>query len=443
MNKPDENLEVKRRLFKITGRGILKSKNITIKNKFELNFLLGEDAILLINVSPRQKIKLNKIDSNEFSLEGKLENGFSIKINKVLLVSLGTISKGKFDPAKFRVISNVSLDSKTSSKNNDETILFKITNLEFTGTEKTFTPGGGWILDHFNLKIGKYFMKVKQIEQYKEIIKELRKQKGIGQTAEIIVQAKHKESDKVKKAVDDLCWLMSFAKGNTIAPFGEVYLKGNNIVKETYSNLHLEPFKGGDSVVPEIPFEELPNFLEKCYPQYKKHESKLGLNVIFSYHELMKRNPLLEGRCALGFILLESLSYFLQEEYTKKGKPLQSSLMNSKIKKLKKILPNDRAITNEIIDKLIEEFIYKSPTLEDSVAQLMKDFNMSYNLSEKKIFELRKYFIHKAGFPKEEKNYIQTYHLILNFINRLILHILGYSAEYIDVSDGYKTKKLT
>jgi len=88
------------------------------------------------------------------------------------------------------------------------------------------------------------------------------------------------------------------------------------------------------------------------------------------------------------------------------------------------------------------KLIYTFPTLRDAIEKLMKEFKMDYvNKEEKNIYSLRTSFIHKGKFP-EKVNPVQTYNQLVHFVDRLILHILGYTKEYLDISDGYKHKKL-
>ena len=71
----------------------------------------------------------------------------------------------------------------------------------------------------------------------------------------------------------------------------------------------------------------------------------------------------------------------------------------------------------------------------------IKEIGMKYKRGEDKLFGLRKEFIHKGRFPQGE-NPMHIFRTLLHFTDRLILHILGYKGEYLDISDSYKHKKL-
>ncbi len=434
-----------KKLFEVKGIGILTAKEVEVKSSFKLEFYIGEQALLFFDLDmfskDRQEIR-NK-NPKELSFKGELEDGTRMYIEKLYLISFGDIIKGVQQPIKLKVFSDISFNRKDFSSNHDEKILFRIANLEFTGCERTYSPHGGWRLDHFSINIEGYPIEVRQLKGYKNIEKALsKKEVDNAETAEIIVKANHNKHEEIMKIVNDLCQLMSFATGNTVVPFGEIHLKGKDIIHQIYGNVRTEPFQSGNHVIPKMPFETLPKFLEEAYPNYQKYKKSFGLDVILNYYELMHRNPFMDVRCVLAFVLLECLSNNAQEYYEKTKKPIESSLMKSKIKKLKKILPKHKVISKKVILELIEEFIYKYPTLQDSIYHLMKEFGVEYKAKEQEIFSLRKEFIHKGKFPSSVKDPVKTFRKIVHFIDRLILHMLGYTGEYLDISDGYKHKKL-
>ena len=431
-----------KKYFEIKGQGTIKAKDFSAKKEFSLEFFIGEPALLLFksNLFSKARKEIRSDNLKEFSFFGELDDGNKISIDRLILISDGDIIKGIQMPMNFKVISDISIHRNDFKSDEDEQILFRIANLEFTGCEKTIKPDGGWSVDHMTLNLEGYSIVVKQLQGYKEIEKKLRKKEfPSAETSEIIVNAKHKDKDKVRKIVDDLCWLLSFARGNTVVPFGEIHLKGHDVVHQIFRSSRVEPFRGGDQLIPD--YEPLRQFVEEAYPNYQKYKENLRLYVILNYHELMKRNPIMDARCVLGFVLLECLSSNAQEYYKNKGEPVKNSLMSSKVKKLKGILPKHEIITEEIINKLKDEFIYPYPSLQDSINKLMKEFKMKYKKGEDQLFGLRKEFIHKGEFPKDIDP-LRVYRGLVHFNDRLILHILGYKGEYLDISDVYKHKTL-
>jgi len=103
---------------------------------------------------------------------------------------------------------------------------------------------------------------------------------------------------------------------------------------------------------------------------------------------------------------------------------------------------DNREISEDKIEKLEKErLIYQFPILQDSIDRLMKEFDMKYEAGEHELYTLRKEFIHKGVFPKG-KEPMKVFYKLVHFIDRLILCILGYKGEYIDISNGYRPLKI-
>ena len=120
----------------------------------------------------------------------------------------------------------------------------------------------------------------------------------------------------------------------------------------------------------------------------------------------------------------------------------ENSMKKSKIKQLEKILPKSNNLSRKTKAKIIEEFGYKFPTLPDSIKRLMDDSGMKYKKKEAEIWKLRKEFIHKGMYPKDTTNHVQIYRNIIHFIDRLLLHILKYDGEFLNIAEGYKSEKI-
>jgi len=433
-----------KKLVEWKGKGNIIARDFKAESNFALEFYIGRQGMLFFEADMFSQIRkdIKKKKLKEFSFNGEFDNGVRLSIDRLILIGQGDIINGEQMPLKLKVFSEISVNRNDFKASHEQKILFRVANLAFTGCEKTFTAHGGWSIDHFTINIDGYPIEVRRLKEYKDLEKEVRKGKVTNaETAQIIVIAKHTEHKNVLKVINDLCWLMSFATGNTVVPFGEIHLDGKKIAHESYRNMRTEPFKFDNHVIPEMPSELLPQFLEETYPNYKKYKKELGMDVILNYYELMRRNPIMDVRCVLGYVLLEALSNNAQEYYNKKKDPVKNSMLKSKEKKLKKILPEHKIITDEVIENLKKEFIYPHPSLQDSINKLMKEFKMKYEKNEDKLFGLRKDFIHKGKF-QDGVPPVETSNKLFHFIDRLILHILRYTKEYLDISDGYKHKKL-
>ena len=430
------------------GRGVFKFKDFEKEASFKLEFYVGKEALVFMEESffSEISVKLSNLHNQklvEASLYGEMENGLKIHIERLILTRSAGLKKGKPTPIRFKVFSPIIMSNENLKPTKEETeIHYYITNFDFIGCEKTIYPKGGWKLDHFSVNFYGFTFIIKQVEKHKEIIEHLRKNKVSAITAEIVVKADLKEKDRLYSIVTEMCEILSFATGNSVVPITEKHFSAGKFVWSQTNSMRVEDFRGGDQLIPHLPPEAIREFTIKAYPQYKEMKQKLGLNIIFNYYLLMKSNPIMDVRCLLGFVLLECLSNHAQEFYLKKGRPIENTMKKSKIKQLDKILPKSNSLSKKTKSKIIEEFGYKFQTLPDSIKRLMDDYGMKYKKKESEIWKLRKEFIHKGMYPKDTTNHVQIYRNIVHFIDRLLLHILKYDGEFLNISNGYKTEKI-
>ena len=430
------------------GKGVFSFDNFERETTFKIEFFIGKEALVYMDESFFSKfsVKLFNLHNQKqitASLSGIMDNGSKIHIEKLILINTAGLKKGKSTPLKFKVFSpiTVSNESLTPIKGKTE-IHYDITNFEFTGCEKTIYPKGGWNLDHFSVSSGGYTFVLKQLENYKEIIDEIKKNKSSAITSEIVVKADLNDKDKIYKIITNICDILSLATGNSVVPITEKHFSNKKFVWSRTTSMRVDNFRAGDQLIPHLPPETIREFVIKTYPNYTKLKEELGLNVLVNYYLLMKSNPVLDVRCLLGFILLECLSNHAQEFYENSGKPIESSLKKSKIKQLDKILPKSNNLSKKTKDKIIKEFVYQFPSLQDSIKRLMNEFGMKYKKKEADIWKLRKEFVHKGMFPKNTNNHVQIYRNIVHFIDRLVLHLLKYDGEYLNIANSYKIEKI-
>ena len=437
-----------RKISEETGKGTFSFDDFEKEAPFKIEYYIGKEALIIMEEAFFSELSLKLSNSYnqkpvEASLSGQMDNGCKIYIHKMIMISTAGLKKGKSTPIKFKVFSPIIVSNESLKPVKEKTeIHFYITNFEFIGCEKTIYPKGGWKLDHFSVNFEGYTLNIKQVEKYKEIIENLKKNKTSAITAEIIIKADLSEKDKLYPIITNICELLSFATGNSVVPITEEHLSNGEFMWSKTTSMRVDNFKSGDQLIPHLPPEAIREFTIKSYPNYSKLKDGLGLNVLINYYLLMKSNPILDVRCLLGFILLECLANHAQEFYAKNGKPIESSMKKSKIKQLNKILPKSHNLSKKTMDKIIEEFVYPFPSLQDSIKRLMDEFDMMYKKKEAELWKLRKDFIHKGMYPKNTKNHIQIYRNIVHFIDRLTLHILKYDGEFLNIANGYRTENL-
>ncbi|MFH0860568.1 MAG: hypothetical protein V1921_05160 [Candidatus Altiarchaeota archaeon] len=375
------------------------------------------------------------------SLEGILSDGRRIKINELYLTSKGGLKRGKPLPKIYNAyFMTIDRDSKDSD---EQKLEFLVSNFVFTGCDYTKHSDGVTRLDRFTISLEGYEFTFQHIQNYEDIVKCLkRKDNPFAITARIVVKARFDEFEHLSEIVKNICILLSLAMGNSIVPLIERKIDGEKVIGENSYIRRVDRYNGLDSLIREHPTEEIKEFVEQTYEDYLKYKDSFNLPVIIDYYLLMKTGSIMDIRCLFGFILLECLSSKAQQYYEKNGNPIVASLTKSNIKKLNEILPSSHNLGEETIRKIAEEVGYSYPTLPDSINKLMGDFGMEYKQGEQELYGLRKHFIHRGMYPDDTKEHLEINHRLIHFIDRLLLHILGYQGGYLNIADDYKYEEI-
>lgn len=431
------------------GKLKLNVDNLELDVKFKIIFYIGSNAEVFVDLSffSKERIKISNYFRKETTVEGilagKLENGRNIKIDKLTLTSTGGLKQGKSVPLKFKVISNIIVSNRIQKlEESNDAIHFLLTNFDFIGCDKTVKPSGAWKLNRFSVNIDQLDYNFIQEINYKFIRKELKKNPNVCLiTCRVVVNTHLSNREKVFNTISNLCDLLSFAKGTLITPWGEEHYKDGKKEKWIYSHFRATAFHYADGLIANLPPERIRDFLIATYPNYIKYKDSFGLLPVFTYYLSMKSEKILDLKCVLAFILLECLASHARDYFAIEETPVKNNILSKNKEILKRTLKNYE-IPNETIEKLAEEVSYKNPTLPDVIWQIMKKFEMRYNVKENKIWGLRKCFIHKGMFPNRVDR-IQTYRMIVHFIDRLLLSILGYKGKsFMNIANVYREETL-
>lgn len=436
----------------LVGTGKFKFKNYS--KEFEAHFIMkrlfSRESLVFVELNMGEdfsKFLLEKYSEAETSLKcslnGELDSRAKIQVDELILIgdSSGQLPNRNF---KFKVFSTIIIGSKEFQENSeeDEEIRFLITNFEFNGIERTISPKGGWKFDRFRLKISGYEIIFKQLDNYHEIIKELSGSSNdfMGFTTEIIIKTKLNNYEEVKNIVEDICYLLTLAKGTDIIPAQIFHYKKGKQIWAQFLSIGKRPYRR-DSLILSLPSEDIVKFLEETYPPFVKYKDSFGLPALINLYIAMKSAFYLELRCLIGYTLLETLGDNMQEFYKNNNDPIESNIALA-LEDFKKLLPSNHNLNDEDIQKILSKINrYKNPTLQDIIQRIKKDFKFKQNPNEEKLFSYRKYFVHKGKFPPDENN-LRIYHKIIHFVDRILLSILGYTGKYCDITSGYRPKQL-
>ena len=129
---------------------------------------------------------------------------------------------------------------------------------------------------------------------------------------------------------------------------------------------------------------------EKSYPNFVKYESSLGLNIVIEYAVTSRIYQPLELAYLLGATTLECLESYLPQ-----------FLNNPKIK----------------------DWSFRKRT-----EKLCDTFGIKYSRSDLEFIKIRNSLVHAGRFPGNVDT-VKSYYKFINFIDRILLTILGYKGQ--------------
>lgn len=425
--------------FKIEGKGKieLNVEPKIIEGDFKICFYIGQKAEVFVDLdfASNERVTI----SNQFHdgkniearLTGRANGGKHITIEKMGLVSIGGIIQGKPQPLKFKVISNIAVTKESpETQKGETTIRFLISNFFFSGPDNTFEPDGSWRANRFLVKIDGLdynFIEYGDQRKTKEFLRKNPNQSAI--TCEILVNTDLSNREKVLQTVDNLCALLSFAKGTSIVPICEQHFRGEEWLHTGTFGYHVGAYHAGSSVIPE----EVKDFIDKCYPQYIKYKDVMGLFPVINYYLLAKSVYVFDVRCLLFFILLECLSSHAKEYFESKGDSVDKTFVIQSEGKLKKFFEERKiSISIEELKKLALSISYPEPSLPEVIRKIAVEFDFKYKegFEKSEMWTWRKDFVHRGLFRDDDKiDRVLKYLTLEHFIDRLILTILGYKEK--------------
>jgi hypothetical protein len=338
---------------------------------------------------------------------------------------------------------------------------FGITNFDFIGTELTRRSDNLFYRTlPLDLKSDSQATRllIKPLDQYEKIMKRVQTLKSIDVSCEVIAEIPADgDVAVVTKVVDDLCYILSVARGTKVQ---WVYCDsydgtGNFLARNLCSRITkpycplkiIHPLAGGG--------KETKAFIEQAYPAYvnKRKHYKLDKGTIDAYLDAKAEADYLEMRGIKLAVTMEILkSVFIE---------LPDALMKGTIlgeEKFKELSPRlckalDEFLQAEKIDRDSRKAMCNDKKVLElnrrSFAYFLKKLcrliDLSIGEDDIKLFvQCRNKLVHDGGFycaiaTPDEQNECKPlpsksheYYFLINFLDRVFLKLLGYSGPYRD-----------
>ena len=274
------------------------------------------------------------------------------------------------------------------------------------GVQRSQSPKGGWIRDKIEWNLGHYKVILQQNEPViTQSVKKL-SNKWIDSSKVIISNVALNKISEAENIAKDLAYMLSFAGMSQVWVYGYEYPMGSG-------KKHCYPKRGvADFYRPTFDITDgsnIENFINQCWPTYRKLKRKRKLNVVFEVLIFSVASLLpLEIRLVSLFMVLESL----KDTFAKsKGIPYHKGFY--------------RKVGSPPRSNLSKEPKY---SFEELLSLMLKEKGIRKGL--KRIIRLRNDLIHSCVSKRPYNSQLKTFENCHEIIRKYILSLLAYKGSY-------------
>jgi hypothetical protein len=285
---------------------------------------------------------------------------------------------------------------------------YGLTNFIFNGCEYS-TYGNVTRLDRFGATLGDFALIFRQIQHDKVFVKKLAASRDIEVTAEVVAKLPFRSMRLVDELIEDTLMILSFATGTYVATIYSDIFVDNTLVRSMLYPYKTGPYVHRDWVIDADNLSncDLRDFLETCYPAFRKFKSELGLKIVLEFLVIAKQGRYSEVKFLLSSVAAECLISHLPSYFRTIGKTATGNSFRTKMR------------------------------------ELLDHFNVTYHESELDFIDTRDKLVHKGRFPKGVDPHEETAKLG-NLLDRTVLTILGYKGKaYLNQANRYSREYLS
>jgi hypothetical protein len=285
---------------------------------------------------------------------------------------------------------------------------------------------------------------IEQVDGHQEAIKRLRKIGGVDVTCHATMRLDCGPSlPHVIRDIEDLCTLLSFARGTKI---NWAYLDTLSDSGEKLHTRHVsrvtKRFTSFPLIDPREP-DDLPSLLS-CFHRFREAEEAHSLKrVVDHYTDAKADQAFLEARGMLAAILVDFLlgRYRTHTNRHSIRKDFNRTQAQRTLRKgLKELLGS---VFSDITDDEEKQFLENLQSLNrPAFRRVLREFadSLGVRTSEaeiRRITDIRNSLVHSASFLDDMVN-IDQYFQLINFLDKILLAILGYQGHYIDCTHNWQ-----
>jgi hypothetical protein len=377
---------------------------------------------------------------------GKTNDGMSFKSQEKLYTIHANLALFSTKSSELRLLAQ-EVDFWPENKCHAKRYEFSVVNLEFLGNhpvQKTIIEDSRkteHIYLDLQLETPWGIAEIDRVADYDSVISKIKAQKGISVTCTLLVKPTvHMELKSVIAKVDELCKLLSLARGTKINWINaQSYTQADKLCHTMLKNSIVWPFSHHSLIDPRNP-NDTPFFIKKVYPAYLRRRDRYNLDIaIEQYLDAKRETAYLETRALAAVALIDSL----QQQYASghglteivKGFGKQKNGVRECLKNfITSAFPN-------IKKRELDEILGKIPELNrrsflNLLKKWMGDLGLQIPDSElSAIKDTRNSLAHRMCFKSSDKREkTREYFRLINLINQVFLKLLDYKGYFIHVN---------
>lgn len=313
---------------------------------------------------------------------------------------------------------------------------FGIVNFEyFANTWRLTATGGSRDILSLSLPVGE--LSIQKIADYEAVLAATKAQRGIDVTCYATIPLGDSVSlQDAVEAVSDVCGLLSFARGTKINwLYYEQLDEEARKVSLAHQNRVTKPFSPTPLIDRREP-DDTARFVEQCFQTYQQ-DTTFDLARLSQAYVDAKGQGFLETRALVACALLDFLvGRYLNTTgaHTMLPKAVFRKLAAELTRTIEAFQPPvsealNRARLTDICSGLGE---LNRPPLRVTLEEFCQSLSLNMPSQEiARVVGIRNSLVHRARFLDDAENSAQYFQL-LNFLDRILLKILGYDGYYID-----------
>ncbi len=440
-------------LFRYTGRGTLILKD---KQEFPCSFEFGQlmdGRLLLICTLPPDAWRFT-IDASSFS--GRTPEGYTIRTTRESITETSYLPElpGGAEPAVFASFLLQEVEVVLVEGAEPAYLSYGMTNFEFRPRNHSHLPAlGGSKVMTVRLPVEHKIevVAIRPCPDYKRRMERVRTLRTVDVTCETQCRVGPTMShDALESALDDLCYVLSVARGTKIEwVYCNRHDRDGSVISRIHSARITKPYAPLSVIDPSDNAGQTQAFIRQCLPVYQAKKRPFGLNagLIDSFLDAKLEEDWLQVRGIKVVVTAEMLkSAFLRNSTN----PVAGTLVpKNEFRRLKEDM-------KDALTALVHGHEF-SPDVSARMAEKLSDLNRR---SFREIFERfcedirldaagdldrfikarnnlvhTGYFFLRSGADQEVEDSnraSEEYLFILDFMDRAFLKLLGYSGPYED-----------